>query len=161
MLRRFFIVGIVTFACACASTPSAPEGPNLILISLDTVRADHTTPYGYTRDTTPHLNRLAQEGIVYEQVMSPSPWTLPAHVSMLTGQYPLRHGVHHKDHTLARHPYTRDISNPTDCAPGPSPTAGISNTVRDYIETSMPIEPYRSMSIVQPLRQRGPRRKTG
>ena len=67
MFRWFFIVGIVTFACACASNPSAPEGPNLILISLDTVRADHTTPYGYTRDTTPHLNRLAQEGIVYEQ----------------------------------------------------------------------------------------------
>lgn len=100
MTRWLLFILFSGAGCTSTSSPVAPEGPNLIVLSLDTVRAKQTTPYGYSRDTTPHLNVLAQQGVVFEQAMSPSPWTLPAHVSLLTGRYPLNHGVHHKDHSL-------------------------------------------------------------
>lgn len=66
---------------------------NVILISLDTLRADHLGCYGYQRPTTPTLDKFASEGVLFEDVTSTSPWTLPAHGSMLTGLYPNRHGL--------------------------------------------------------------------
>lgn len=67
--------------------------PNLILISIDTLRADHLGCYGYDRPTSPVLDQFAAEGVLFEDVTSPSPWTLPAHASLLTGVYPFRHGM--------------------------------------------------------------------
>ena len=64
--------------------------PNVILVSLDTLRADFLGVYGYPRSTSPNLDRLAREGFVFEQAISQSAWTLPGHFSMLTGRYPDR-----------------------------------------------------------------------
>jgi arylsulfatase A-like enzyme len=66
---------------------------NVILISLDTLRADFLGCYGYNRPTSPALDKLASQGVLFEDVSSPSPWTLPAHMSLLTGLYPSGHGV--------------------------------------------------------------------
>lgn len=71
--------------------PSA--GPNILLISIDTLRADHVHSYGYERETTPTLDRLAAEGVRFASVTSPTSWTLPAHMSLLTGLDPLHHGL--------------------------------------------------------------------
>ncbi len=69
--------------------------PNVILISLDTVRADHLSLYGYHRPTSPNLTSLAAEGVVYERAISPASWTLPAHASLFTGVMPSQHGAHY------------------------------------------------------------------
>jgi arylsulfatase A-like enzyme len=69
--------------------PSAPVvAPNVLLIVLDTVRAQNLSLYGYERRTTPELERLATTGVVFEKALSTSPWTLPAHASMFTGRFP-------------------------------------------------------------------------
>jgi arylsulfatase A-like enzyme len=69
------------------------EKPNIVLITLDTTRADHLPCYGYSGVKTPHLDALAREGIVFEQCASSSPLTLPSHASMMTGLYPTYHNV--------------------------------------------------------------------
>lgn len=72
----------------------APRGPrNLILVTLDTTRADALNPYGQERVTSPHIEAISQEGVLFEQVTASSPSTLPSHATILTGQYPLEHGV--------------------------------------------------------------------
>jgi arylsulfatase A-like enzyme len=76
-------------------------GPNVILISLDTVRADHLQPYGYPRPTSPTLNRFASEAVVFTEAFAPEPWTLPSHMTMMTGLHPLRHGVRTRQSRLA------------------------------------------------------------
>jgi arylsulfatase A-like enzyme len=69
--------------------PLARRGsPNILLIVLDTVRADRLSLYGYQRPTTPHLERLAQRGIRFDQARATAPWTLPSHASMFTGRLP-------------------------------------------------------------------------
>ncbi|MEM9553071.1 MAG: sulfatase [Acidobacteriota bacterium] len=65
-------------------------GPNVVLISLDTLRADFLGAYGYPRDTSPSIDSLAADGLVFENAMSQSAWTLPAHFAMLTGRFPDR-----------------------------------------------------------------------
>jgi arylsulfatase A-like enzyme len=74
-----------------------------VLISLDTVRADHLGTYGYPRPTTPWIDTLADEGVVFDDATSTSPWTLPAHASLLTGLYPDRHGATSSDRALREH----------------------------------------------------------
>ena len=68
--------------------------PNVLLIVMDTVRADHTSLYGYERDTTPELKRIARQATLYERFVATSNTTLPTHASMFTGLYPLTHGAH-------------------------------------------------------------------
>lgn len=67
--------------------------PNIVLVTLDTVRADHLSVYGYSRPTSPNLERLAREGILFEKAIVPSSWTLTSHSSMLTGLLPHQHGA--------------------------------------------------------------------
>lgn len=67
---------------------------NVLLISIDTCRPDFLSCYGYPLKTTPNIDRLAEEGILFEKVISPLPFTLPAHCSMLTGMIPPSHKVH-------------------------------------------------------------------
>jgi arylsulfatase A-like enzyme len=69
------------------------DSPNVLLIVMDTVRADHMSLYGYHRATTPKLQQLAQRGIRFDQVRATAPWTLPSHVSMFTGRWPRELGV--------------------------------------------------------------------
>jgi arylsulfatase A-like enzyme len=66
----------------------APRPRNAILIVLDTLRADRVSAYGHERQTTPVLDRLAEEGVLFESVVSHSSWTLPAMVGLLSGRYP-------------------------------------------------------------------------
>ena len=76
-------------ARALASLPKARAGaPNVLLVVLDTVRADRLSLHGYDRNTTPNLDRLARRGIVFKEARSTAPWTLPSHASMLTGRWP-------------------------------------------------------------------------
>ncbi|MCZ6833744.1 MAG: sulfatase-like hydrolase/transferase [Acidobacteria bacterium] len=67
--------------------------PSVILISLDTLRADRLGFMGYPRATTTRLDEMAAQGMVFENAISPAPWTLPAHVSLLTSQLPNEHRV--------------------------------------------------------------------
>jgi len=79
-------------ARARSAFPVCPDC-NLVLISLDTLRADHVGTYGYDRPTTPAIDRLAQRSVVFERAISQSSWTRPAHMSIMTGLYPSEHGV--------------------------------------------------------------------
>lgn len=69
--------------------------PNIILLSLDSLRADHLPMYGYERDTSPGLRRLTDldETTVYKRAFANAPWTLPSHTSIFTGMSPLEHGI--------------------------------------------------------------------
>ena len=72
--------------------PAEPRHPlNIILISIDTLRADHLSTYGYASPTSPAIDRLAAEGVVFEQAYSHSPKTAPSHMSLMTSVHP---GVH-------------------------------------------------------------------
>ncbi len=66
---------------------------NVLLISIDTLRADHLGTYGYQLPTSPQIDSLAEESMVFEHCLTPVPITLPAHTSMLTGMYPPHHSV--------------------------------------------------------------------
>lgn len=67
--------------------------PNIVLIVLDTARAMNFSCYGYYRETSPNIDKLSEKGILFENTITPAPWTLPAHASLLTGTYPLRHSL--------------------------------------------------------------------
>jgi arylsulfatase A-like enzyme len=74
---------------ALAQLPPAPSGaPNILFITLDTVRAPNLSLYGYARSTSPRLEQLAKTGVVFERALSTAPWTLPSHASMFTGRWP-------------------------------------------------------------------------
>jgi arylsulfatase A-like enzyme len=89
-----FAVLMSMFGCrAEAPAPPRQGPPNVLLISVDTLRRDHVGCYGYARDTTPHLDALAETGAVFDNTLSTSSWTLPAHATMLTGRYPSSHGL--------------------------------------------------------------------
>jgi len=75
-----------------AAHPKA-HGPDVIFISLDTVRADHLGCYGYDRDASPNADAFAREAVFYANAICVQPTTNPSHVSMLTGLYPAEHGV--------------------------------------------------------------------
>ncbi|MFC2141492.1 sulfatase, partial [Acidobacteriota bacterium] len=93
------------------------SGLNVILISVDTLRADHLGSYGYSRDTSPHIDALAEDGIRFANAYSSSSWTLPSHVSLMTSLHGVRHQVYHDDErmdpglvTLAEHFQSRGYS---------------------------------------------------
>lgn len=79
-------------ACGSGEDPP-PARPNLCLVSVDCLRADHLSCYGYDRETSPVLDRLAGEGVRFERCLATTSWTLPAHLSMLTGLPLSGHGV--------------------------------------------------------------------
>lgn len=70
-----------------------PDAPNVLLLVWDTTRADAVTPYGYDRDTTPHLASFAEQSLRFANSRSVSTYTLTSHLSMLTGVYPSHHGA--------------------------------------------------------------------
>jgi len=90
-----FFVSFVCLVCSVGSpvvrTQSA--APNVLLVTIDTVRADHIGAYGATTGATPTLDRLAREGVRFADATSQAPLTGPAHAAILTGQYPARLGV--------------------------------------------------------------------
>ncbi|MFQ5490047.1 MAG: sulfatase [Phycisphaerae bacterium] len=73
---------------------SGPTVPNVILIVLDTLRADHLGCYGYDKATSPRIDAFAAESVLYEKALASAPWTVPTHASMFTGKNPFEHGAH-------------------------------------------------------------------
>lgn len=91
-----FALSLLFFGCvACSKTATVHpiSKPNLLLVTLDTTRADRIGCYGYQQAETPNLDQLAAEGILFKQAVAVAPVTLPSHASILTGLYPPRHGV--------------------------------------------------------------------
>ena len=80
-------------AAAIPRTSARPEMPNVLLVVIDTLRADHVGTYGYTHPTTPNMDLLADRAVVFETVVSQAPWTAPAMASLFTGLYPSVHGL--------------------------------------------------------------------
>lgn len=79
---------------SAAASPSARSArPNVILITLDTLRADHLGLYGYERDTSPHLDALAKESVVFDHAVAQASWTRPSHRSLFTSRLPSRVGA--------------------------------------------------------------------
>ncbi len=102
-MRGFVAAAVLLLAAACSRPPAAeipPARPNLLLISLDTLRADHLGCYGYHRDTSPRLDALAAESVRFAAAYAPAPWTLPSHAAMLTGMHPYDIGFDNQWRTL-------------------------------------------------------------
>lgn len=97
MKAALLLLLLLAFGCDAGS---GARGPGVILISLDTLRADRLGSYGYERPTSPALDRFAAEGVLFERAIAPSPWTMPSHASLFTGLQPARHGVQKLDSRL-------------------------------------------------------------
>ncbi|HXH37740.1 MAG TPA: sulfatase [Thermoanaerobaculia bacterium] len=95
----------VVLAILIAVTAATMDGQtNVVLISIDTLRADHLGAYGYPVSTTPFIDSLARRGLLFEEVVTPLPSTTPSHASMLTSLYPPRNGC-----TTLAMPVSRDV----------------------------------------------------
>jgi len=100
VLGMSFLPPLLMRAPGPSDTPPLPPArgspllPNVLLWVMDTTRADHLSCCGYERRTTPFLETLAARGVTFEDAVSPSPWTLPGHASILTGRFPRSHGAH-------------------------------------------------------------------
>ncbi len=94
-MKRSLVLGAVLFAlCGLdASSVRQPRPCGLLIITLDTTRADRLPAYGFASVATPALDRVVREGVVFDHAESVAPLTLPAHTSLFTGLYPPRHGV--------------------------------------------------------------------
>lgn len=109
ILQLVLSLGLVFSVLGCAQESTPPNPPvqsaspapgdeipprtNVVLISIDTLRADHVSAYGYEFETTPCIDRIAEEGVLFETAIAETSWTLPAHASMLTGLPSLVHQV--------------------------------------------------------------------
>ncbi len=98
MARRRILVPVLVgvalgLGALVACSPRPPGTCNVILISLDTLRADRLGTYGYPRGTSPSLDAFAERGVVFETAIAECSWTLPSHVTMLSGLSPRSHGV--------------------------------------------------------------------
>lgn len=87
------LAGLIALFALSACAAPAPPVRNVVIVTLDTTRADRLSPYGLMQVSMPHLERLAREGIVFDQAISVAPLTLPAHASLFTGLWPGHHGV--------------------------------------------------------------------
>jgi arylsulfatase A-like enzyme len=78
-------------------SPPLTNKPNILVILIDTLRTDRMSVYGYSRQTTPHLEQLAADGVLFTQAISQASWTKPAVASLFTGMYPRQHGIASSD----------------------------------------------------------------
>lgn len=92
-LPRIGLALLVGLLVACGSDPESPRRPNVLLITLDTTRADFLGSYGHPGETSPHLDRLAEESVLYKEAVATSSWTLPSHASLFTGKFTASHGA--------------------------------------------------------------------
>ncbi len=88
-------MALILSGCGASEIPpGALQGSNLLFVTIDTLRPDRLGAYGSPAGLTPHLDRLADEGIVFENVLAHVPVTLPSHTTLFTAKLPPRHGVH-------------------------------------------------------------------
>lgn len=92
---------ICSWHSACGQSPEKTLQPDVLLVSIDSLRADHLGCYGYLRDTSPRLDQLADEGVRFDTVVSTTSWTLPAHAALFTGLFDPAHGTTDVDRRLA------------------------------------------------------------
>ncbi len=93
-LAGFFVSLPALLALSCSGTPeTSPRPRSVLLISIDTCRADHLSAYGYSRKTTPYLEELAARAVVFDRAFAQAPDTTPSHSSILTSRYPFAHGA--------------------------------------------------------------------
>jgi len=89
-------------SCGASAEGPAPASPwNVLIVTVDTLRADHLSCYGYFRDTSPRIDALAAESVLFESCTAPISHTQPSHASLFTGTYPLEHGTLSNLATLA------------------------------------------------------------
>src|SRR2546427_1423032 len=94
-LHRVACLLAATILFATCSSSAAPNPvPNVVFITIDTLRADHLGCYGYKQIRTPNIDRLAAEGIRFERAYTSVPVTLPSHTVIFTGTYPMLSGIH-------------------------------------------------------------------
>ncbi len=86
------LAAVVLPGCSPGGRTEGP--PNVVIITLDTVRADHLHCYGYGRDTSPNTDAFARTATLYERAVATAPWTVPTHASLFTGKFPFEHGAH-------------------------------------------------------------------
>jgi arylsulfatase A-like enzyme len=94
MMRTCATITATLLAAACS--PDEPEvlnGPNIVVVSIDSLRQDHLGCYGYVKPTSPFIDRLASEGVRFETALSTTSWTLPSHAAMFTGMFDSAHGL--------------------------------------------------------------------
>lgn len=96
-MNRVLAVTLLTLGTACVPKPAIQPGTstakNLVVVTIDTLRADRVGAYGATTVATPHLDRLAREGAMALHATVPVPLTRPSHISLFTGLYPAEHGI--------------------------------------------------------------------
>jgi arylsulfatase A-like enzyme len=101
-VRRTLLLALLVAALACGGPVPRSEiparlaalgQPNLVLIVVDTLRADYLTPYGFERDTSPELAAWAARGVLFERVRSQSSWTKMSMASLMTSLWPASHGI--------------------------------------------------------------------
>ena len=93
----FLALIAVLIGCVFCTRTGEEDGkttPNVILITMDTMRADHMGCYGYERPTSPRMDSFADSATFYSRSMATSPWTVPTHASLFTGRDPFQHGTH-------------------------------------------------------------------
>ena len=83
------------FIGGCSDQEASRDEFNIVLVTIDTLRADHLSCYGYERKTSPNIDSIAERGILFKNVIAPSSWTAPSMVSLFTSVYPINHKVVH------------------------------------------------------------------
>jgi arylsulfatase A-like enzyme len=84
---------LAALACGWSRRPSVPTPSDVVIVVVDTLRADHLPIHGYHRETAPRIEGLARDAVVYERAISPGTWTVASHASMFTGLWPSFHGA--------------------------------------------------------------------
>ena len=129
------LLGPGLLACSEAPGPVTPSGaaaarPDVILIVIDSLRADHLGAYGYPRGTSPNIDALAARGVTFTRAFAPSAWTRPSVGSLFTSLYPSEHGA-----VSAEHPLAPDVASLAEIfARAGYRTVGVSGNFRELSE---------------------------
>jgi len=91
VVSRLLVLGLAGVVCACNRSESVR--PNVLLVTVDTLRADHLSSYGYPLETTPNMDALARRGVVFERAIAAASTTAPAHASIMTSRYTRGHSI--------------------------------------------------------------------
>ncbi|MFI5348034.1 MAG: sulfatase [Elusimicrobiota bacterium] len=92
-MRARIVIGLFG-ALFAFSAGRAAAAPNIVVVDICSIRADHMTPYASSRDTTPRVEKLAKSGVVFENAMAVGSWCLPNYATLFTGRYPESHGLY-------------------------------------------------------------------